>query len=42
MDGVRGQLGIDDVVDALNDTASHLIDAVLIEADDDRRHRGIL
>ena len=37
-----GQLRIDDVVDLLDDACANLVDAILVEADDDRRRRAIL
>ena len=36
-----GQPWIDDVVDLLDDAGADLVDAVLVEADDDRRRRAI-
>ena len=38
----RGQLRIDDVVDLLDDAGADLVDAVLVEAHDDRRRPAIL
>ncbi len=38
----RRQLGIDDVVNLLDDAAADFVDAILVEADDDRRRRSIL
>ena len=38
----RRQLGIDDVVNLLDDAGADLVDAILVEADDDRRRRAIL
>ena len=36
------QRGIDDVVDALDDAGAHLVDALFVEADDERRDRAIV